>query len=349
MKNNSSLQCPIPLAATNTIQLAHGAGGRQMRALIERTFMPAFANPALLARHDAAVVDLAGARIAFTTDSYVVSPLFFPGGDIGKLAVCGSVNDLAMAGARPSFLSAGFILEEGFPIEQLERIVASMRDAAAASGVQLVTGDTKVVDHGKADGMFINTAGIGLVPPHVEIAPARVRPGDAIILSGDIGRHGIAVMSVRQGLEFEGAIVSDCAPLAAPVACLLDAGIDVHCMRDLTRGGLASALIEIAFDGQVGIEINEEDIAISEPVSAACELLGLDPLYVANEGRFVAFVAEHDSSRALEILRGCGECAGAAIIGQTRSVECRRVVMRGLFGNSRELDLLTGEQLPRIC
>jgi len=320
-----------------------------MRALIDRMFIPAFANPALLARHDAAVVDLGGIRIAFTTDSYVVSPMFFPGGDIGKLAVCGTVNDLAMAGARPSFLSAGFILEEGLPINQLETVVDSMRNTAAACAVQLVTGDTKVVDHGKGDGMFINTAGIGIVPPSIVIEPARVRPGDAIILSGDIGRHGIAVMSIRQGLKFESAIVSDCMPLVAPVTRLLDAGIDVHCMRDLTRGGLASALIEIALDGKLGIEIDEEDIEVSEPVSAACELLGLDPLYVANEGRFVAFVAETEQTRALAILREFGECTGARVIGQARSSERGRVVMRGPLGNTRILDLLTGEQLPRIC
>lgn len=349
MRINPAPQCPLPVSQSDTVQLAHGGGGRQMRALIERIFMPAFANPALAARHDAAVVDLAGTRIAFTTDSYVVSPLFFPGGDIGKLAVCGTVNDLAMAGAQPSSLSAGFILEEGFPIDQLERVVASMREAAAAAGVQLVTGDTKVVDHGKADGMFINTAGIGIVAPNIEVMPARVRPGDAIILSGDVGRHGIAVMSVRQGLEFESVIASDCAPLVKPVARLLDAGIDVHCMRDLTRGGLASALIEIALDGRIGVVVKEDAVPISDPVAAACELLGLDPLYVANEGRFVAFVAEPDGARAVENLRGCAESAGARIIGHTRSIEPGRVVMHGPFGNSRELDLLTGEQLPRIC
>jgi len=349
MDNKYSLQCALPLASADTIQLAHGAGGRQMRTLIERTFLPAFANPALLARHDAAVVDVAGSRIAFTTDSYVVSPLFFPGGDIGKLAVYGTVNDLAMAGARPSFLSAGFILEEGFPLGQLERIVGSMRDAAAASGVLLVTGDTKVVDHGKADGMFINTAGIGVVPPQVEIGPNRVRPGDVIILSGDIGRHGIAVMSVREGLEFEGEVASDCAPLAEPVARLVDAGVDVHCLRDLTRGGLASALIEIALDGQIGIEVLEEGIEVSETVAGACELLGLDPVYVANEGRFVAFVAESDRGRALQILRGCGESTRASVIGRARAVQPGVVVMRGTLGRTHVLDLLSGEQLPRIC
>jgi hydrogenase expression/formation protein HypE len=349
MKNDFSLQCPAPLTSAGTIQLAHGAGGRLTRGLIERIFIPAFANPALMARHDAAVSELAGAKIAFSTDSYVVSPLFFPGGNIGALAICGTVNDLAMAGARPAFLSAGFIIEEGFPINQLERIAASMRDAAAACAVQLVAGDTKVVDHGKADGVYINTAGVGIVPRNIEIGPSRVQPGDSIILSGDIGRHGIAVMSVREGLRFESPIVSDCAPLAAPVAQLLDAGIDVHCLRDLTRGGLASAVVEIALDGRVDIEISEEKIPVSDPVMGACELLGLDPLYVANEGRFVAFVPERDSNRALEILLRCHESAGASIIGRVASREHGQVVMRGLFGNSRVLDLLTGDQLPRIC
>jgi hydrogenase expression/formation protein HypE len=320
-----------------------------MRALIERIFMPAFANRALLERHDAAVVQLAGTKIAFTTDSYVVSPLFFPGGDIGTLAVCGTVNDLVMAGARPSFLSAAFIIEEGFPLTQLEAIVGSMRDVATACAVQLVTGDTKVVDHGKADGVFINTAGIGIVPLNLEIGPARVQPGDSIILSGDIGRHGIAVMSVREGLQFESAVVSDCASLAGPVARLLDEGIEVHCMRDLTRGGLASALCEIALDGRIDIEIAEEKIPVSDAVSAACELLGLDPLYVANEGRFVAFVPEHDCSRALETLLRCDQSAGACVIGRAKFRKQGQVVMRGAFGNSRVLDLLTGDQLPRIC
>jgi len=346
MKRDVVLQCPLPIDSKDTIQLAHGGGGRQMRSLIERLFMPAFANQALETRHDAAVLDVAG-RIGFTTDSYVVNPLFFPGGDIGKLAVCGTVNDLAMAGAQAAFLSAGFILEEGFPIEQLQKIVASMRDAASEAGVQLVTGDTKVVDHGKADGVFINTAGIGIAAHGVEIAPRCVRSGDAIILNGDIGRHGIAVMSMREGLEFESQIVSDCASLAQPVARLLDAGIEVHCMRDLTRGGLASALIEIAIDGRVGIEVGEERIAVSEPVRAACEILGLDPLYVANEGRFIAIVPERERDRAVNILRAFNEFA--ACIGEVRNMEPGRVSIRSQFGTARELDLLSGEQLPRIC
>jgi hydrogenase expression/formation protein HypE len=341
--------CPVPLTDDQTVQLAHGGGGRLMRNLIERMFIPAFANPTLASRHDAAVVEMGGSRIAFTTDSYVVSPLFFPGGDVGKLAVCGTVNDLAMAGARPAFLSAGFILEEGFPLEQLARIVASMREAARAAGVQLVTGDTKVVDRGKGDGAFINTAGIGIVPAGVDIAPSCVHADDVIILSGDLGRHGIAVMSVREGLEFESPILSDCAPLANPVNKMIECGVAVHCLRDLTRGGLASALNEIALDGHVGIEIEESAIPVCEPVAAACELLGLDPLYVANEGRFVAFVAQHDSQRALDILKGCGETTEARVIGHARAAEAGCVVMLGSLGNSRILDLLAGEQLPRIC
>jgi hydrogenase expression/formation protein HypE len=349
MASDFRLICPLPLPGNGTVQLAHGGGGRLMRALIERMFIPAFENPALDSRHDSAVVELNGARLAFTTDSYVVSPLFFPGGDVGKLAVCGTVNDLAMAGARPAFLSAGFILEEGFQLDQLERIVASMRDAARTAGVQLVTGDTKVVDRGKGDGVFINTAGIGLVSQNVAIAPSQVRPGDVIIISGDVGRHGVAVMSVREGIEFESTIVSDCTALADPVLKILEAGCEVHCLRDLTRGGLASALNEIALDGRIGIEIREQAIEVCEPVAAACELLGLDPLYVANEGRFVAFVAARDSERALGILKGCEPTAAARIIGQSRAIDPGCVVILGSLGKARVLDLLAGEQLPRIC
>ena len=253
--------------------------------------------------HDSAVLPTDGARLAFTTDSYVVNPLFFPGGDIGKLAVCGTVNDLAMAGARPAYLGAGFILEEGLPMETLRRVVASMAEAARAAGVRIVTGDTKVVDRGKGDGIFINTSGVGWVPPGVEISPARVAPGDAILLSGDLGRHGVAIMSVREGLQFEGVLESDCAPLADLVAAMLATGADIHCLRDLTRGGLAAALNEIALDARVGIEIDESAIPVAEPVAAACELLGLDPLYVANEGRLVAFVPAAAADRVLEVMR----------------------------------------------
>jgi len=319
-----------------------------MRSLLERLFLPAFANQWLDARHDSAVMRIGAERIAFTTDTYVVSPLFFPGGDIGKLAVFGTVNDLAMAGARPLYLSAGFILEEGLPLAMLEIIVASMREAAAAAGVELVTGDTKVVDRGKGDAVFINTAGIGAAAD-VEISPRRVQPGDVIILSGDVGRHGIAIMSVRKGLSFETALESDCAPLWQPVSALLQKGVDVHCMRDLTRGGLASALNEIALDAGVAIAIDESAVAVCEPVAAACELLGLDPLYVANEGRFVAFVTAEHADRALDVLSGCTVSAQPRVIGTVGARGDAIVEALGALGNPRILDLLSGEQLPRIC
>jgi hydrogenase expression/formation protein HypE len=353
MSTDLTFTCPVPHGAPATVQLAHGGGGRMMRELIERVFLPAFGNQALRSRHDSAVVELTGKRLAFTTDSYVVSPLFFPGGDIGTLAIYGTVNDLAMAGARAKYLSAGFILEEGLALATLERVVASMRMAARRAGVELVTGDTKVVDRGKGDAIFINTAGIGLVPEGVEVAPSRVRPGDAIVVSGDLGRHGIAIMSVREGLRFETAIESDCAPLAESVSALLEAGVEVHCLRDLTRGGLAAALNEIAADGNVTIAIDEGKIPVSEPVAAACEILGLDPLYVANEGRFVAFVAARHADKALEILRRDDSAGGSAAIIGTVEESSREtagmVSLRGVLGNSRVLDLLSGEQLPRIC
>jgi hydrogenase expression/formation protein HypE len=343
------LSCPATLGAHPTVQLAHGGGGRLMRGLIDELFLPAFANPALAARHDSAVVTLAGARLAFTTDSYVVTPLFFPGGDIGRLAVYGTVNDLAMAGARPAYLSAGFILEEGFPIEDLRRVVASMRDAARAAAVELVTGDTKVVDRGKGDGLFVNTAGVGLVAEGVDIAPTRVRPGDAVLVSGDLGRHGIAILSVREGLAFEAPIESDCAPLASLVEALLEGGIEVHCLRDLTRGGLAAALNEIAADGRVGLEIDEAAVPVTDVVGGACELLGLDPLYVACEGRLVAFVPPDHADRALDIMRRHPAAPDAARIGQVAGAGAGTVVLRNRLGGRRLLDLLSGEQLPRIC
>jgi hydrogenase expression/formation protein HypE len=359
MPNDFNLSCPIPLSDHATVQMAHGGGGRVMRNLIESLFLPAFRAaecpsplsplPSPLPPHDAAVLPTAGSRFAFTTDSFVVDPLFFPGGDIGTLAVCGTVNDLAMAGAKPEYLSAGFILEEGLPMETLRRIVASMTETARAAGVRIVTGDTKVVDRGKADGIFINTAGIGWVPQGVEISPARVKPGDAILVSGDLGRHGIAIMSVREGLRFEGALESDCAPLNGLVEAMLAASADIHCLRDLTRGGLAAALNEISLDAHVGIEIEESAIPVPETVAAACELLGLDPLYVANEGRLVAFVPAASVDRVLEAMRRHPAAVGPCRIGTVTDAHAGTVELRGPFGGSRILDLLSGEQMPRIC
>jgi hydrogenase expression/formation protein HypE len=312
-------------------------------------FMPVFNNPALGARHDGARLEIGGATLAFTTDSYVVRPLFFPGGDIGAIAVNGTVNDLAMCGARPMFLSAGFILEEGLPMETLWQVVQSMQAAAVAAGVSLVTGDTKVVDCGKGDGVYLNTAGVGLIEHGRVVAPDRVRPGDVVLLSGDIGRHGMAVMAARENLEFESAIESDCAPLSAPVLDLLDAGVDVHCLRDLTRGGLASGLVEIARTAGLHVHVHESAIDVREDVRGACEILGFDPLYVANEGRFVAFVPEREADRALAILRRHDVSAGAAAIGAVFAGPAGVVTLRSSIGATRVVDLLTGEQLPRIC
>lgn len=344
-----SLSCPTPLGRHMTVQMAHGGGGRLMRELIERVFLPSFASPAAAERHDSAAVTLGDQRIAFTTDSYVVRPLFFPGGDIGKLAIYGTVNDLAMSGAKPAYLSAGFILEEGLPLETLKRIVRSMADSASDCGVELVTGDTKVVDKGKGDGVFINTAGIGPIPSGVQIRPSRVRPGDAIILSGDVGRHGVAILSVREGLEFDTAIESDCASLSSLVQTILATGDDVHCLRDLTRGGLASALNEIAADAGVDLEVDEATIPVQSSVAGVCEILGLDPLYVANEGRLVAFVPRDCADRVLAAMRGTSVASDAAVIGRVTATGSGRVAARGPFGPARLLDLLSGEQLPRIC
>jgi len=350
----AALSCPLPLMDHATVQLAHGGGGRLMQQLIEGLFLPIFsrtegAGHRAAVLHDSAVLNLSGCRLAFTTDSFVVQPLFFPGGDIGKLAVFGTVNDLAMAGAKPIALSASFILEEGFELDRLRQIVESMQKAAEEAEVVIVTGDTKVVDRGKGDGLFVTTAGIGLVPTGVNIRPDRVRPEDCVIVSGDLGRHGIAIMSVREGLSFECPLESDCAPLAGLVATLLEAGIPVHCMRDLTRGGLAAALNEIARHAQVGMELEEESIPVSAAVRGACELLGLDPLYVANEGRLVAFIPPEAASRAVECLRQHPLGKQAAIIGRCTAEQPGLVVARGPWGTDRIIDLLSGEQMPRIC
>jgi hydrogenase expression/formation protein HypE len=343
-----ALSCPLPIGSDDTVQMAHGGGGRAMARLIDGVFRRAFADPELDRCHDGAALHLAGS-VAFTTDSYVVRPMFFPGGDIGALAVNGTVNDLAMCGARPLYLSASFILEEGLAMEDLRRATASMRDAARAAGVRIVTGDTKVVDRGNADGIFITTSGVGEILAPAPVGPARVRAGDAVILSGDIGRHGIAVMAAREGFGFETVIESDCAPVAAPVVALVEAGIDVHCLRDLTRGGLASALVEISEAARAGIAIREDAIPVRADVEAACEILGLDPLHVANEGRFVAFVPKEQAGRALHILRGFEPSAKAVEIGVVTSTAGPQVLCKGLLGVDRVVDMLSGEQLPRIC
>jgi hydrogenase expression/formation protein HypE len=342
------LACPVPLAGDETIKIAHGGGGRATERLLDTIFRPLFDGPELAARHDGATLAMTG-PLAFTTDSYVIRPLEFPGGSIGTLAVNGTVNDLAMCGARPQFVSAAFILEEGLDTTLLARIATEMASAARAAGVRIVTGDLKVVDRGKADGMFITTSGIGTIVARSPIAPSRVAAGDAIILSGDIGRHGMAVMAAREGFGFDAAIESDCAPLAAPVLDMIEAGVDIHCLRDLTRGGLASALVEIATTARLAVEVEESRIAVRTDVATACEILGLDPFHVANEGRFVAFVPEHDVERALSTLHRRDVTREAQRIGIVVAGRAGRVACRNAIGSSRIVDMLSGEQLPRIC
>ncbi|SHE58846.1 hydrogenase expression/formation protein HypE [Microbulbifer donghaiensis] len=342
-------ECPIPVSADETVRLGHGSGGELSQRLLREYIYPHFDNAWTVQAHDSATLPRIGGRTVFTTDSFVVSPLFFPGGNIGELAVYGTVNDLAMSGARPLYLSCSLILEEGLPMKTLAAVMASMGRAAAATGVQLVTGDTKVVEKGKGDGLFINTAGIGSLEHVLSIAPDRIQPGDSILLSGDIGRHGMAVMARREGLEFDGPLLSDCAPLHEPVLALLEAGINVHCLRDLTRGGLATALVELAEGSRRQFSLRENDIAITEPVLGACEMLGLDPLYVANEGRFVAFVPPHQAQQALAILQKCPVSADSRAIGTVSASEAAEVILRNSIGCERLLDRLPGEQLPRIC
>ena len=345
----AGFQCPIPIAQYPRVLLAHGGGGQLMHQLIEKMFVPAFGNQPPEARHDGAVFEIGPGRLAFTTDSFVVRPLFFPGSDIGALAVNGTVNDLAMCGARARFLSVSFILEEGLPMDTLWRIVQSMQRAAAGAHVELITGDTKVVDRGTGDGIFINTAGMGVVAAPRPISPASIQAGDAVIVSGDLGRHGMAIMAVREGLSFESAIESDCAPLVEAVMALLDGGIEVHCLRDLTRGGLASALVEIAEASRLSIAIDEARVPVREDVRAACEILGFDPLYVANEGRFVAFVAQTDAERALDRMRRDPRCPAACLIGRVRDTPAGLVTLTSRIGATRIVEMMSGEQLPRIC
>jgi hydrogenase expression/formation protein HypE len=347
------MTCPTPLPVKDRIVLGHGSGGRLSAELLRDIFLPLFSNPILNRMDDQAVLEIGGARLAFTTDSFVVKPLFFPGGDIGSLAVHGTVNDLAMGGAKPLFLSAGFILEEGLPADVLRRIAASMAEAARAAGVVIVTGDTKVVEKGKGDGLFINTTGIGVVPEGVRLSANQARPGDKVLLSGPIGDHGIAILAKREGLEFETEMESDSAPLHDMVAAMLGVSTQIRCLRDPTRGGVSSSLNEIAEQSGVSIHLEESQIMVRDAVKGACELLGLDPLYVANEGKLLAIVAAGDAEEVLAAMRRHPLGAQASIIGTVGgTVGGKRaglVTMKTVFGSTRIVDLLTGDQLPRIC
>jgi len=344
-----ALSCPLPIERYPQVLLAHGGGGKLMHGLIRDVFLKTFGGQPSGSPHDATVLEVGGQRIAFSTDSFVVRPIFFPGGDLGSLAVHGTINDLAMAGARPMWLSASFIIEEGLPLEVLGRIVTSMEQAASSANVTIVTGDTKVVEKGKGDSLFITSAGIGILESNQRIHPQSVRAGDAVLVSGDLGRHGMAVMSVREGLEFESAIESDSAPLAEVVLALLAAKIEVHCLRDITRGGLTAVLNEIAEAAQLGIVVDEAQIPVRDDVKAACEILGLDPLQVACEGRFAAFIPEKHVSRALEIMKSFPAAGGARRIGLVLADPDPLVSIRSSIGARRILDMPTGEQLPRIC
>ncbi|MBV9125602.1 MAG: hydrogenase expression/formation protein HypE [Planctomycetes bacterium] len=348
--------CPVPRSDYDRILLGHGSGGRLTADLIQRLFLPGFDNEVLAALEDQAIVSLGTAqngvkapRLAFTTDSFVVRPLFFPGGDIGRLAVHGTVNDLAVGGARPLFLSAAFILEEGLPLADLKRIVASMRSACEEAGVAMVTGDTKVVDRGKGDGVFITTSGIGLVPEGRALSIRSARPGDRILVSGTLGDHGIAILSVREGIEFETVLESDSAPLTDLARVMLEACPGIHCMRDPTRGGLSSALNELASASRVGVRLRESAIPLRPEVRAACEMLGLDPLYVANEGKLLAAVPAADADRVLEVMRRHLLGQKAALIGEVVDEHPGMVILESLIGGERVVTMLAGEQLPRIC
>jgi hydrogenase expression/formation protein HypE len=350
MPDFANWSCPLPLADYPTIVMGHGGGGKLGNELVEHLFLPAFRNPALENLGDAAVLETAGARLALSTDSFVVQPLFFPGGSIGELAVNGTVNDLAVSGAEPKFLSASFILEEGFQLAQLAAIVDDMAKAAATAGVQIVTGDTKVVERGHGDGCYITTAGVGLLRPGIQVGPHRAEVGDAILVSGTIGDHGMAIMSVREGLEFESPIRSDCAALNGMIAEVLDAaGASVHAMRDPTRGGLASTLNEIAHSSDVGVAIDEGSVPVRPEVQSACELLGLDPVYVANEGKAVFFVAPEAADRVLAVLRAHPLGKDAARIGHVTAEHKHMLVARTAMGANRVIPTMIGEQLPRIC
>ncbi len=349
VKTIAEISCPAPLSDRHTVLLGHGSGGKLSAELVRDIFLPAFQNPALARLDDQAIVNMNGSRVAITTDSFVVKPLFFPGGDIGSLAVHGTINDLAVGGATPLFLSVAFILEEGLPMETLRRVVKSLQRAATASGIQIVTGDTKVVEKGSGDGLFINTTGIGLVSDGIELSADRARPGDKVLLSGSIGDHGIAILAQREGLEFESTIESDSAALHTLTASMLEVSRKIRCMRDPTRGGLSSTLNEIAQQSQVGIEIEESAIPIRDEVRGACELLGLDPLYVANEGKLVAIVESGVADALLAAMRKHPLAGNARIIGTVMAANPGLVTMRTPLGTTRIVDMLAGDQLPRIC
>ena len=341
--------CPAPIPTRDTVLLGHGSGGKLSAELLRDIFLPAFANPVLDRLEDQAAISIGGARLAFTTDSFVVKPLFFRGGDIGSLAVHGTVNDLAVGGAHPLYLSAAFILEEGLKMDALRRIVESMTAAARLAGVQIVTGDTKVVERGKGDGVYINTTGIGLMRDGLNLSASGATVGDAVILSGSIGDHGIAILSEREGLELETEVLSDSAALNTLVDAMLDASLQIRCMRDPTRGGLASTLNEIAGQSRVGIEIDERAIRVNDAVRGACELLGFDPLYVANEGKLAAIVARQAAGEVVAAMRRHPLGRDAAIVGSVTAAHPGMVTMRTAFGTTRIVDMLAGDQLPRIC
>jgi hydrogenase expression/formation protein HypE len=341
--------CPIPLTHKEYIMMGHGSGGKMSADLIAKTFLPVFDNSILRAGDDGAVVNVSGGRLAISTDSHVVSPHFFPGGDIGHLAVCGTVNDVSMMGAEPLYMTVGFILEEGLPMETLDRVVASMKAAADEAGILIVSGDTKVVQRSKADGLYITTTGVGIVRPGVQISGNQARAGDVIILSGPIGDHGIAVLAARGELGFETDLRSDSAPLTHLVAAILDASLNIHVLRDPTRGGVATTLNEIAQQSQVGIMLHETSIPVRPAVASVCEMLGFDPLYVANEGKLLAIVPRDDAEKVLSAMRRTKYGEESVVIGEVLATPQNRVLMRTEIGSTRVIDVLMGEMLPRIC
>lgn len=348
-ESNINFTCPLPITDYKQVILAHGGGGKLSQQLIQKMFLPRFKNELLEPLHDGAIFSVNGVRLAFSTDSYVVNPIFFPGGDIGKLAVNGTVNDLSMCGAKPLYLSTAFIIEEGLPMDELWRVVLSMQEAAIDAGVLLITGDTKVVDRGKGDKIFINTSGVGIIENGININPKNAKIGDKIMLSGSIAEHGIAIMSVREGLEFDSPIKSDCAALNRLVSVMFEVSKDIHVLRDPTRGGIASSLNEIAQQAKVGISIDENTIPISEEVKGACEILGFDPLYVANEGKLIAFVPVHEANKVLSAMQTHPLGKNSCIIGNVVTDHPGTVVMQSSIRGTRIVDMLTGEQLPRIC